>query len=356
MKSYNELSRLGRLRRMRGLAVSALERYGLSSARLVLARHSGNTLYRVYSDERGDDHRADGLFESGQYLLRVHWTGYRDEAAVQLELEWLSAMREECDLPVPEPIRTLDGALHVRIASPDIPDPKCCSILRWVRGRRIGGRAVAKHYSAQGQLMAKMHNFSEAWSMPGPARPREYNHSGLLRDIPALCLPIDDIWSLLPAEYRGPFTSVSEQVRDAMETLGVGASVYGLIHADLGVDANLLFWHGHPRAIDFDEFGLGYWVYDLAVALEHCREQEDFARNRDALLDSYCGVRTLTRDQLLYLDLFMAALDVHIGLWTNAVACLRPERRSVRRRAERCLRLVEIYLNGGDSHGLEPPN
>ena len=117
-----------------------------------------------------------------------------------------------------------------------------------------------------------------------------------------------------------------------------------MIHADLGVDANLLFRRDHARAIDFDELGLGYWIYDLAVALEHCREHKDFPRNRDALLGAYSKLRTLPREQGRYLGLFMAALDVYIGLWANAVVCLRPERTPLRRRAERCLRLVETYL------------
>ena len=203
---------------------------------------------------------------------------------------------------------------------------------------------MAKHYSEQGGLMAAMHEFSRTWTMPDGALPRTYDWNGLLREIPALGLPVDDVWSLLPEAYVGPFESVAELVREAMETLGVGENAFGLIHADLGVDANMLFWRGSPRAIDFDECGLGYWVYDLAVALEHCREQKDFERYRDALLGSYSEARTVPRGQLENLDLFMAALDVHIGLWANAVASIHPENTDVRRRAERCLRLVEEYL------------
>jgi Ser/Thr protein kinase RdoA (MazF antagonist) len=141
-----------------------------------------------------------------------------------------------------------------------------------------------------------------------------------------------------------------------MKILGSGTDVFGLVHGDLGVDANLLFWHGEPRAIDFDESGLGYWVYDLAVALEHCRGLRSFRLNRDALLDGYREVRELSREQTQHLDLFMAAFDVHLGLWANAVATLRPGRDAVRRRFERCGRLVEAYLRTGKQDGLEPPN
>jgi Ser/Thr protein kinase RdoA (MazF antagonist) len=204
--------------------------------------------------------------------------------------------------------------------------------------------------------MAEMHGVSEAWCHPKVAGSREYNWSGLFKTIPALGLRVDDIWSLLPKDYLSPFEAVAERVRVMMDDLDAGGDTSGLIHADLGVDANLLFWRDCPRAIDFDECGYGYWVYDLAVALEHCREQRDYPRYRDALLDSYSESRSLGQKQLGYLDLFTAALDVHIGLWANAVASVRPELESVHVRAERCLRLVEGYLEGSSQRRLEPPN
>lgn len=61
----------------------------------------------------------------------------------------------------------------------------------------------------------------------------------------------------------------------------------------LAVDATPLFWHGEPRAIDFDDSGFGYWVFDLAVALDACWEDPEFRHFRDALLHGYTEVRSL---------------------------------------------------------------
>jgi len=346
VKPFEELTKLGRVRRMRNLARAALGAYDLDFEHLFLARYAGNALYRVYShDDRGRG-GAGGLFEPGQFLLRIHWPGYREKDAIGLELAWLSALRQERDLPVPEPVPTRDGDLFVEMSSPGIPDPHCCSLLRWVKGRRIGDRAVCKHYAAQGRLMADMHGVSETWRPPEGAGSREYDWNGLFKEIPALGLPVEDVWSLLPDDCLSPFESVAHRVRGVMDTLQARRDTYGLIHADLGVDANLLFWRGHPRAIDFDELGFGYWIYDLAVALEHCREQRDFPSYRDALLNAYSESRTLGQEQVGYLDLFIAALDVHVGLWANAVVHVRPELEGIRTRADRCLRLVEEYLEG----------
>jgi Ser/Thr protein kinase RdoA (MazF antagonist) len=203
--------------------------------------------------------------------------------------------------------------------------------------------------------MARMHAFSESWQLPGYAKPRVYDWAGLFEEIPALCLPVDDVWSLLPRDRVGAFAAVADRVRDVMNALGTGPRVFGLIHADLGVDANLLFWRGEPRAIDFDESGLGYWMYDLAVALEHCRDEREYERNRDALLGGYSEARALPESDARHLDLFMAALDVHLGLWANAVATLRRLKRDdILKRSERCAVLVDRYLDRGYQGGPKP--
>jgi Ser/Thr protein kinase RdoA (MazF antagonist) len=130
-----------------------------------------------------------------------------------------------------------------------------------------------------------------------------------------------------------------------MDELGQGPDVYGLIHADLGVDANVLFWKGEARAIDFDDSGFGYWVYDLAVSLEHCREDAAFPQFRDALLDGYAEMRSLSEEQLKHLNLLMAALDVYWSLWATAITHLYPDyREGLAGRLERSAKLVAHYV------------
>ena len=130
-----------------------------------------------------------------------------------------------------------------------------------------------------------------------------------------------------------------------MDEWGKGPDVYGLIHADLGMDANVLFWGGEARAIDFDDSGFGYYVYDLSLALEGCQEDGALPQFRDALLDGYAQVRYLPEDQIIYLDLFLAAYYVYLSLWAAAMAHLHPMyREALHKRMERAFRLVERYV------------
>ncbi|UCF07290.1 MAG: phosphotransferase, partial [Thermoplasmata archaeon] len=130
------------------------------------------------------------------------------------------------------------------------------------------------------------------------------------------------------------------------------------IHADLGVDANVMFWRGAARAIDFDDSGFGYWIYDLAVALEHCREDPAYSQYRNALLSGYEDIRSLPEEQIDKLELFLVAFQVYWCLWATAVGYLHPAHRvPLASRIERAVRLVNSYLAEGErgsSPGCRP--
>jgi Ser/Thr protein kinase RdoA (MazF antagonist) len=109
--------------------------------------------------------------------------------------------------------------------------------------------------------------------------------------------------------------------------LGNGRSVFGLIHADFHLD-NVIFHHGAARPIDFDDCGFGYWLYDMAVTLWLFRMKPDWPVWREAFLKGYGSVRPLPTDQLEYLDHFIAAREISIGLWNVAMAQHNPNFRA----------------------------
>jgi Ser/Thr protein kinase RdoA (MazF antagonist) len=348
MKPYRELTQLGRLRRLRQLAGVALDAYGLGGARLTLLRDAGNTLFRVWAADPTPAAAANDVYEEGQYLLRIHEPGYQAADAIELELAWLAAMCREAQLPVQEPIPALDGRLLIQVSIPGMPMERNCSLLRWVKGRYLKKDIRPHHYRAQGRLMARMHNFAVQWQPPACPTKRRYDWDGLFQDDAGSGVPHREAWLLLPPSCAEPFQIVARRVRQAMDELGQGPDVYGLIHADLGLDANVLFWQGQPRAIDFDDSGFGYWVYDLAVALEHAREDAAFPQYRAALLDGYAEMRSLPQEQIKHLELFMAASDVYWSLWATGGVHLHPRwREGLTGRMERAARLVAGYVARG---------
>lgn len=324
MVEYNELTYLGRTRRLRKVAQAALQDYGLAEARFKLVLEAGNAVYRVF--ETNPAPAASDLYVPGQYLLRVHQPGYQATEAIELELAWLAAMRREANLPVPQPVPTLDGRLLTQISVPGVPGERNCSLLRWVQGRFSPKNIRPQHYRAQGRLMGAMHAHAAQWQIPAGLTKRSYDWDALFEDVEGTSLTASEVWPLLPLPCQELFSAVSKKVRQVMDRWGRGPDVYGLIHADL-VEDNLLFWRGEARPIDFDDSGFGYWMYDLAVSLEQCYEEDDFPRYRDALLDGYAEVRTLPGEQLEHLELFLAAWYGYLALWCTAVAHLFPNAR-----------------------------
>ena len=84
MKPYNELTRLGQLRRLRQLARVALEAYGLAGARLTFLHYQGNVIFRVDAPRPVPVTSKKGPYIENRYLLRILSTS--DIEAVASEL------------------------------------------------------------------------------------------------------------------------------------------------------------------------------------------------------------------------------------------------------------------------------
>ena len=289
----------------------------------------------------------DDRYATGRYLLRVYQPGYQAPEAVELELAWLASMCHDADLPVPEPVPALDGRLITRAGARGVPGERTCSLLRWIKGREPKREEIQPcHYVALGQLMARMHRHAAQWKPPAGLSKRHYDWEGLFTLEGEDGQPSMQAWQLLPPEYVKPFETVAELVKRVMELWRKGTEVYGLIHGDLGMGANVLFWKGDARIIDFDDSGYGYYLFDLAIVLEDSQDHQIQRTFRDALLEGYTRLRALPEEQLQSLDLFLAAYAVFWSLYAVDAVQYHPEDRAeIYERMARYFRLVNHFLD-----------
>jgi len=321
MKAYEELTSRGKLRRTNRVARAALEAFGFTEARLRLMVDAGNTTYRVHAP--GHSPINTDLYVDDCYSLRLHQPGYQNEGAVDSELEWLSAM-SEAGLPVPQPLASKSGELSVDVPIPGAPARRC-SLLRWVKGRMASKHVRPWHLKAIGRLIARLQNHAAGWSSPPGFVRRHYDRNGLWGDDTGTGYTADQVIPLIPEKYSEAFHEVTARVERVMDDWGKGPEVYGLVHADLGTDANVLFHRGDARAIDFDDGGYGYWVYDLAVPLLDLEGDEGLPLFREALLEGYGEYRSIPEEQLEKLDLFMAAFRALEIFWGTASTIRFPD-------------------------------
>ncbi len=307
MKSFNELTARGRIQRLRKQAQAALDAYNLSNAKLKFIDYTGNAHYQVDTSRCAPSEPEDGRFWENHYILRLHQPKYQTTDAIRSELLWLQALLQDTNLIVPEPIQNNKGELVTTTDVPGIPSPQNATLLRWVKGRKTPKEILPHHYKILGRIAAQLHNHAVHWTPPKGFTRIHYDWEGLFSDGGLFEFPASKLWEAIPKNYREPLDLVTNQVRIVMNDLGKGSDVYGLIHADLCLDTNILWYQGDTRPIDFDDSAYGYWIYDLAISVAELEDIETREPILKALLEGYTEIRPMPKSQWKYLDLFIGA-------------------------------------------------
>ena len=296
MKPFHALTKPAQFRRLTSLAHRALRDYDLGDVSLSPLQYIQNATW-------------DAQCRSGErYVLRVHAPRWHDAAAIRSELRWLEALRGDGFI-VSAPVRTLRRGLWTTASTEGIPEARVCTLLTWVPGWSPKKRRTPAIVRAIGRLMARLHEHVSQFRIPESfVRPR-WDHSRLFRRD----AETDTGWERLSRRQVRLFQAVSERVAKVMERLGTERRVFGLIHADL-IFANVLFHRGETCAIDFDDCGFGYFLYDMAILLDRIEMRQDYSTLRAALLDGYRQVRPLAAEHEAYLDLFLLARWVFLGV------------------------------------------
>ncbi|MFF1820180.1 phosphotransferase enzyme family protein [Kribbella sp. NPDC058245] len=301
-------SKRAQVARIRRTAVCALAEYVIDEPRLTFIAHGENTTFRVDSPD-------------GRYLLRVHrpnrhGPGVDSRQAVGSEFDWLAALQTDTDLQVPAPIRTRTGDWTTTA------DDLVCSVLGWQDGRMQANHPRPVHFHRLGAVLAQLHNHTATWTPPTKLVRMRWDWETFFGNTMEYGgVSAADCWDLLPAPVRAQFDEIARRMRTVMADLGTTSDAFGLIHADLHLE-NALFAAEAVHVIDFDDCGLGYWLYDLAVPLWDNRYRDNYPDLRAALLKGYGEVRELP--DLTHLDDFIATRDVAFGLWFAGMAQVNP--------------------------------
>jgi Ser/Thr protein kinase RdoA (MazF antagonist) len=304
LQAFETLSVRGQLGRLRETADAALAAYGLRPARLVPVAHAENTTFRV--ETPAED----------RLVLRIHRVSGnpvhppRSEAEVRSELLWLSALRRETGLAVPEPVPTRDGSLTTIAEVDGVPGPRVCVLFRWQPGRFFDAGLRPSHLERVGEFIATLHEHALGFEPPaGFSRWQIGDVSGDARAYVAGVV----------GERFGPAAVWTvETILDSLDRtrreLGREPQVFGLIHGDFHQE-NYLFHRGDVHAIDFDDCGWAPFVYDLSVTVSELHARPNSPALRVALLHGYRAVRPLPVEHERYLEVFSALRTLLLTLW-----------------------------------------
>ena len=284
MRPWETLTGPGRTRRLRALALHALDVWGLEPRGLTCIGQSENTTWSAdvapdpRTEARGSHHVAHRV------LIRVHRDGYQTPATIEGELTWIAALAE-AGLPVQLPIPLPDGSLTTKLSLLGIPQPRSISILLWVDGERIGRRPLIEGFRAIGALTRRLHDHARTFALP-----KRFGRRHLSPDafIPGGADPLYDAveQDILQA---GEVRLISRIIDSGHVFYGACAArtgATGLLHADLHT-SNVLLVDGEARPLDFDDTGHGPWSIDPAVTLEGWVDHPSLPRLRRVYWEGY---------------------------------------------------------------------
>lgn len=264
-----------------------------------------------------------------RYVLKIARPGYHTEATLKSEMDFLSYLSAN-DFPIAKPIRTLNGEWHVATSM------GFASLQVWVDGRPIGENGmpinisnVKEIFQKLGRSMAELHVLGKNWSRPDDFERPDWGCDGLVGDNPVW----GRFWSnpLLNELERKEFQEFRDYAYDELK--GKNTT---LIHADL-VKENFLINGNQLTLIDFDDFGTGFELFEIATTLVKCDQESEFETIKSSLCSGYNEILDLDFGNL---ELFMAIRAASYLGWIATRRELDPNGRKTANYRDRALEYI----------------
>jgi len=254
--------------------------------------------------------RENAVFEvhlhSGQRAaLRLHRVGYQSAAAITSELWWMQEVGAR-DVPVPLPVPTQNGALIHELANGRI-----ATMISWVDGAQLGDHGVdlggstaeqEARFHKIGALVAKLHNATDALTLPADFERHRWDIDGFLGEAPFW----GRFWEnpTLSEDEQETVLAAREKAREMLEVFVLDGGDFGLIHADV-LRENVLFDGDDAVLIDFDDCGFGFRLYDLASLASQNEQEPHYQALMNAAFEGYRSQRDLPEDTAALLPMFV---------------------------------------------------
>lgn len=325
------LSTAEQLARVEDLARQALPLYGLSPvSKISLLNYSENATWLI---------RPPG---GPKRVLRINRPGYHSRANIASELEWVGAIKRDTPLITAEPLPALDGEYIQHVWHPSVPEPRNCVLMTFVEGSEPDDSNRLATFELLGEVTARLHSHVISWK---PSRPMPR----FRWDMETIMGP-DAYWGrwqdgpdMTPA-IRRHLQKVIPIIRRRVEGVGAGKNRFGLIHADLRA-ANLLVNNGSVAAIDFDDCGYSWFIYDLAASVSFIETHPDLPLLIEAWLRGYGKIRKLSSVELNEIDTFVMMRRLQLLAWIGSHADTAQAQSVTAGFTENTCRLAERYLS-----------
>ncbi|MGC9368181.1 MAG: phosphotransferase enzyme family protein [Paracoccaceae bacterium] len=249
-------------------------------------------------------------------VLRVHRENYHTRRAIECELEWIAALDASGTVVAPGHYLGKDGQAIQQARTEGLPDPRYMVLFHFVEGSPPDEDGdLTAGFEELGEIAALTHNHSAGWRRPA-------NFERLTWDLEQFfgATPTWGDWRDAPEvdnEVRAVLERVEAKVCARLEAFGRGPNRYGLIHADMRL-ANLLEDENGTRLIDFDDCGIGWFLYDFATGISFMEDDPRVPDLKDAWVRGYRKARALSEAEEAELDTFVMLRRMALLAWIGS--------------------------------------
>jgi len=290
------------VRRLGELARIALGRWSLHGAEVWPIAYRENMTFGVDAGAKG------------RFALRVHQAGYRTDAEVQSELDFMEFLSGEGIL-TPQMVRASDGSSFVLADHADVMEPRQCDLFEWIEGkpiRKVAGPPdmpvpeASRLYARVGQLAAAVYNASESWIRPpGFVRPT-WDAEGIF----GVGAHLGDFRETTRAteEQLELFEALAGRLAADLDAFGKQPDRYGLSQSDF-LPENLMLDGDELRLIDFDDTGDSWILFDVVSAVWDLKllGSEYYEPCLEGFVEGFRELRSLPENHLAMVSVFFLA-------------------------------------------------
>lgn len=297
-------------------------------------------------------------------VMRVHRLDYASRESISFELEWIEELRRSTDLSLAAPIAGTDGSYVQSVATPSMDEVRNVVCFTFAEGRAptdstddteglsgvmatlgkipnfitfpfVREAAIMYDYvSGRGSAASKMSD-RDAWLYSELGRAAAIMRARSVEWLPEhrreaqarISWDWDATFGMGWNNYYGKhywdrgstlsYGDISTLDRalgvmyKRLEAFGRDPSRYGIVHTDLRM-ANLLVDGDKLTILDFDDCGLGWYLFDIAGMVGFMEHRGDLNAVIDAILSGYEKVWPLSVDEKQEIPTFI--LMRRIGL------------------------------------------
>jgi Ser/Thr protein kinase RdoA (MazF antagonist) len=298
MKKYDELTEIGKKRRMHKVACKALEQYDIDAKSVGYLDEGTNMFFKVV------DHSGK------KYAMKICQEESSKEEDNLAEIFLLEEVKKNSDILIPEIVYNNGGCGVSKVKYEDSDVDKRALLYEWVEGREIDGREDDGYFFGLGQIMAKLHSATENTDIPENIEPKKWDKVFYYRDEEPVYKQ-GRYQKFLDSKYHEVMDFIIPYMDTKLPEYYEGARPQ-LLHADLN-PYNMWTYKKELRVIDFEEAMYALPVHDMAIALFYYKYDEkfDYEKVKQLVFEGYSSFKKLPDFSEYELELLIAARRVN---------------------------------------------